>query len=106
MPKNKVSRPVRPFKLRIGAMEPDTFRDIGEEALGGRGWQRALGHATGWSPSTITRYLQGSMPIPKHAALLMDLILATKRAGTLPVEPFLYENFQRRSYTRRKPAEA
>ena len=78
-------------KPRIGAMTREEFRLIGSTALGGRGWQRALAHATGWAPSTITRYLQGVLPIPQHAALLMRLVADRHDAGIPMRHDFLYE---------------
>ncbi|XAI96020.1 immunity repressor [Microcystis phage Mwe-JY26] len=69
---------------RIGALTPEQFKSIGSEVLGGRGWQRSLSKATGWSQSTITRYIQGVLPVPQDVALLLEA-LATLRRNGLPL---------------------
>jgi hypothetical protein len=76
---------------RIGALSPEQFEAIGKEALGGRGWQRALAHGTGWSPSTITRYLQGALPVPQHVAVLLECLVTMRRHGLPLPDAFLYE---------------
>lgn len=72
------------IRPRLGKMTPAEFRAIAEEVLGGRGWQRILAAGTGWSLSTITRYLQGALPVPRHVALLLE-VLATLRRHELPL---------------------
>jgi hypothetical protein len=76
---------------RIGALTPDEFKRIGSEVLGGRGWQRSLAHGTGWSPSTITRYLQGALPVPQDVAVLLEALRMLRQNGLPLPEAFLYE---------------
>lgn len=76
---------------RMGVLSPEQFRTIAFNALGGRGWQRSLSAATGWSHSTITRYLQGSLPVPKSVALLLECATML-RTHDLPLpDGFVFE---------------
>jgi len=80
----KNARKVPAVQVRLGAMSPEEFKDAGSTALGGRGWQKAFARGTGFSQSTVTRYLQGTFPIPQHVAVMIEMLATLRRHG-LPV---------------------
>jgi hypothetical protein len=87
-----IKKPRRPMAEvpRIGVLTPEEFEAIGNAALGGRGWQKRLVRGTGWAQTTVTRYLRGMFPIPKHVALLMN-VLMTLRNNEIPLPSEFFE---------------
>lgn len=51
---------------------PDELRRIGMSLFGeGAGWQSRLAEAMGYDRSSVTRWLAGQVPMPRHASLLL-----------------------------------
>ena len=59
--------------------EPMTAGDLriaGIKLFGERpGWQSRLAEAMGYDRSSVTRWLSGSVPMPRHASLLVRYML-------------------------------
>ena len=58
-------------------MTPDELRLAGVSLFGAApGWQRRLAETMGYDRSAVTRWLSGAVPIPLHASLLVQYMLA------------------------------
>jgi len=71
-------------EVRVGVLTAEEFKATLSDALGGRGWQKTFVRGTGLSPSTVTRYLQGTFPIPQYIGLIVEM-LQTLRRNRLPM---------------------
>lgn len=80
----KVRKPQPEREVRLGVLTPDEFKQALADALGGRGWQKAFVRGTGLAPSTVTRYLQGTYPIPQYIGVIVEM-LQTLRRNRLPM---------------------
>ena len=57
--------PIRP-------LTPDAIRRIGAGLFGdAAGWQSRMAESMGYDRSAVTRWLNGSVPMPRHACLLL-----------------------------------
>ena len=65
-------------------MSADDFKSILQVVFGNWGAQAAFARGTGLSPSTIGRYIAGTLPVPQHIALLVEM-LQTLRHHELPL---------------------
>ncbi|WP_411839771.1 helix-turn-helix domain-containing protein [Paracoccus sp. ME4] len=53
-------------------LSPDAIRRIGVSLFGdGAGWQSRMAERMGYDRSAVTRWLNGSVPMPRHASLLL-----------------------------------
>lgn len=60
------------------------FERRATEALGGRGWQKAMSAAIGVDASTIRRWTSGVIPLPTYAVAVLELLEATPAAFRPP----------------------
>lgn len=66
---------------RIGWMWPEDFVSILESFYGEKRWVHSFSYECGFARSTIDRWKEGTMPIPKHVALIVRLLGDRKNAG-------------------------
>ncbi|CAB4122831.1 HTH_XRE domain containing protein [uncultured Caudovirales phage] len=55
-------------------MKPDEFAARTSAVLGERGWQTRLAKALGIDPSTVRRWMNGSIAVPEYAVAVVELL--------------------------------
>ncbi|CAB5220294.1 hypothetical protein UFOVP233_40 [uncultured Caudovirales phage] len=81
-----------PAKVYSGPIKGKAMKDLtgaeyerrATEALGGRGWQKAMSAAIGVDASTIRRWTSGVVPVPTYAVAVLELLEATPAAFRPP----------------------
>lgn len=59
---------------RIGYLWPEDMEAILESFYGERKWVNAFSEKFGFSRSTVDRWRDGTNPIPKHVAMIVNMI--------------------------------
>lgn len=70
---------------RIGWLWPEDMEAILESFYGERKWVNAFSQAFGFSRSTVDRWRDGTTPIPKHVAQIVNM-LGTMKVRGLPLD--------------------
>lgn len=71
---------------RIGWLWPEDMEAILESFYGARKWVNAFAKEFGFARSTVDRWRDGSVPIPKHVAQIINM-LGTLKVRGLPLAP-------------------
>lgn len=90
-------KPVRraKFSLREAVLTPEEFSNAMREALGGVGWQGVFARGVGISPSTVTRYMHGILPIPPHIGIIVEMLQTIRRHGLAVPDRFAADKAER-----------
>ncbi len=70
---------------RIGYLYPEDMEAILESFYGERKWVNTFSEKFGFSRSTVDRWRDGSNPIPKHVAMIINMI-GTHNVRGLPLD--------------------
>lgn len=71
---------------RIGWLWPEDMEAILESFFGERKWVNAFSTEFGFARSTVDRWRDGTTPIPKHVAQIINM-LGTLKVRKLPLTP-------------------
>ncbi|AMO44279.1 hypothetical protein vBRpoSV10_227 [Ruegeria phage vB_RpoS-V10] len=71
---------------RIGWLWPEDMISILESFYGDRKWVNTFSKEFGFARSTVDRWKDGSTPIPKHVAQIINM-LGTLKVRGLPMTP-------------------
>jgi hypothetical protein len=66
---------------RIGWLWPEDMEAILESAYGPRKWVNTFSQKFGFARSTVDRWRDGSTPIPKHVAMIVNMISSNNVRG-------------------------